>query len=159
MRAPWAKPRGPRSRRLLLPFLGSVLSRPSLQAALRIARAQDASLVPAYLAVVPHELSLEAPLGGECEGAMALLELIEQRATKAGVPVDSRIERGRSVRHALERLLEVERFDAIMLPARTTSSEGFSPDDVAWALESLPGEVFVVRPAREEEEAQSTSGP
>ena len=102
--------------------------------------------MPAYLAVVPKELSLEAPLGSECEGALAMLELIEQRATRAGVEVDSRIERGRTARHALERLLEAERFDSLVLPARTSSSDGFAPDDVAWALDSAPGEVLVLRP-------------
>jgi hypothetical protein len=35
-----------------------------------------------------------------------MLEAIEQRATSRGVEVDSRIERGRSYRHALARLLE-----------------------------------------------------
>ena len=71
---------------------GSVLSRESLDAALRLARAQDATLVPSYLAVVPLSLSIEAPLGSECEGALALLELIEQRAAGLG----SRSTRGSS---------------------------------------------------------------
>jgi nucleotide-binding universal stress UspA family protein len=89
-------------RRILFPFVGSVLSERSLEAALRIARAQRATLIPAYLAIVPKALSIEGPLGSESEGALALLELIEQRASKAGVAVDSRIERGRTARHALE---------------------------------------------------------
>lgn len=140
------------NRRILFPFLGSVLSERSLESTLRLAHAQQATLIPSYLAVVPASLSLEAPLGGECEGALALLELIEQQATKAGVPVDSRIERGRSPRHGLERLIEQERFDAIVIPARTSSSDGFSPTDVAWALEVAPGEVFVLRPQREDDQ-------
>ena len=77
---------------------------------------------------------------------MALLELVEQRASRTGVPVDSRIERGRSARHALEVLLDLERYDTIVMPARTSGSDGFSPADVAWALESAPGEVLVIRP-------------
>ncbi len=151
MRLPGRRPKAGDAR-ILFPFLGSVLSRSSLEAALRLARAQEATLIPSYLAIVPAALSLEAPLGAECEGAMALLELIEQRASRAGVPVDSRIERGRSARHALELLIAEERYDTIVLPARTSSSDGFSPTDVAWALESAPGEVLVLRPARDRDE-------
>ncbi len=93
----------PPDRRILFPFLGSVLSERSLEATLRLADAQNATLIPAYLAIIPKALSIEAPLGAECEGALALLELVEQRAARAGVAVDSRIERGRTARHALAR--------------------------------------------------------
>ena len=135
-------------RRILFPFLGSVLSERSLESTIRLARAQDAMLIPAYLAIIPKELAIEAPLGIECEGALSLLELIEQRASRAGVAVDSRIERGRTARHALALVIEQERFDAIVLPARTSSSDGFTPADIAWALETAPGEVLVLRPGR-----------
>jgi hypothetical protein len=74
------------------------------------------------------------------------MELIEQRASRAGVAVDSRIERGRSHRHALQALVEREGYDTLVLPARTTTSEGFDAADVAWALEHAPGEVLVLRP-------------
>jgi nucleotide-binding universal stress UspA family protein len=141
----------PNTRRILFPFLGSVLSERSLDATLRLAKAQEAVLMPAYLAVIPRELSIEAPLGAECEGALALLELIEQRAAKAGVPVDSRIERGRTARHALGDLLAEQRFDSVVIPARTSGSDGFDPSDVAWLLESAPGEVIVVRPGSEDQ--------
>ena len=52
--------------------------------------------------------------------AMPLLEAIEQRATEAGVPVDSRIERGRNRRHALRRAIAQERFDRIVIAAAAT---------------------------------------
>jgi hypothetical protein len=74
------------------------------------------------------------------------METIEQRAAKAGVDVDSRIVRGRSARHAVSRLMAEERFDAIVIPARTSASDGFEPPDVAWVLEAAPGEVLVLRP-------------
>jgi hypothetical protein len=135
-------------RRILFPFLGSVLSERSLEGTIRLARSQNATLIPCYLAIVPKALDLEAPLGRESEGALALLELIEQRAAKEGVKVDSRIERGRTTRHALSQALEHERFDALVIPARTSASDGFDPDDVAWALESAAGEVLVLRPDR-----------
>ena len=133
-------------RRILFPFIGSTVSQATLDATLRLARSQDATLVPAYLVVVPQHLSLESPAPvRECEAALPVLELIEQRATRAGVPVDSRIERGRTHRHALSTLVEHERYDTLVVPARTSTSDGFEPADVAWLLENAPGEVLVLR--------------
>ena len=147
MRLPFRTREAGGSRRILFPFIGSTVSQATLDATLRLARAQDATLVPAYLVIVPHHLSLEsaAPVR-ESEAALPVLELIDQRASRAGVPVDSRIERGRSHRHALSTLVEHERFDTIVVPARTSTSDGFEPADVAWLLEHAPGEVLVLRP-------------
>ena len=77
---------------------------------------------------------------------MPLLEAIERRATRLEVPVDSRIERGRTSLHALAQLIEHERFDRIVVPAQASRSDGFPPDDIAWLLERAPGEVAVLRP-------------
>lgn len=138
---------GGSDRRILFPFNGSTVSQAALDLTLAVARAQNATLVPAYLAVIPHQLSLESAVPvRECEAAMPLLELIEQRATSEGVPVDSRIGRGRSARHALSALLDSERFDTVIVAAKTTGSDGFEASDVAWLLEAALGEVLVVRP-------------
>lgn len=134
------------STRILFPVLGTTVSRMTLDAALRLAQADSATLVPAYIATVPMTLTLEAPIPNECETAMPLLEAIERRATRLEVPVDSRIERGRTPRHALAELMEHERFDRIVVPAQTSRSDGFPPDDIAWLLERAPGEVVVLRP-------------
>ena len=48
---------------------------------------------------------------------MPLLEAVEHAAARAGVPVDARIERGRTPIDALSRLWEVETFDRILVPA------------------------------------------
>ena len=134
------------ARRILFPFIGSTVSKATLDAALRLARSHDATLVPAYLVVVPQHLSLESPAPvRECEAALPVLEVIDQLASRAGVPVDSRIERGRTHRHALSTLLERERYDTLVVPARTSTSDGFDPADVAWLLENAPGEVLVLR--------------
>ena len=126
--------------RILFPFVGTGVSRAALEATLRLARAREATLMPAYLAIVPHHLSLDAAVPvREAEAAVPLLELIEQRATAAGVAVDARIERGRSPRHALTELLEHERYDTLVLPARTGASDGFAPAEVAWALGACAG--------------------
>src|SRR4051794_14272023 len=91
----------PPARRILFPFLGDTIAPSTLDAALRLARAEGATLVPAYVVVVPLSLSLSAPVPGECSQAMLLLETIEQRAARVHVAIDSRIETGRSARHAL----------------------------------------------------------
>jgi nucleotide-binding universal stress UspA family protein len=132
--------------RILFPVLGTTVSRTTLDAALRLAQADSATLVPAYIATVPMTLALEAPIPRECDTAMPLLEAIERRASGLEVPVDSRIERGRTPRHALAELMEHERFDRIVVPAQTSRSDGFPPDDIAWLLERAPGEVVVLRP-------------
>jgi nucleotide-binding universal stress UspA family protein len=135
---------------ILLPFTGTEISRRALDAAMRLARAEDATLMPAYLAQVPKSLSLECSIPKEAAKAMSMLEAIEQRASAQGVPVDARIERGRSYRHALERLLENETFDRVVVPASATGSNGFSGDDLVWLLRKAPAEVLILRPGPED---------
>jgi nucleotide-binding universal stress UspA family protein len=135
--------------RILFPFVGEALSTPAFDAALRLARAEGATLVPAYLAVVPLNVALETPLKREAEAALPLLEAIEQRATALGVTVDSRIERGRTVRHALLLLMAEESFDRIVVAGASNGHDGFSSDDIAWLLEHAPGEIVILRPARD----------
>lgn len=145
--------RGRRSERpeeihqILLPFTGTAISRRAVDAALRLARAENATLMPAYLAAVPKRLPLDCPIPAEAERAMPLLEAIEQRAAAQAVPVDARIERGRSYRHALERLLAQERFDRVVVPAGS-NGDGLSGEDLIWLLRNVPAEVLILRPAR-----------
>jgi nucleotide-binding universal stress UspA family protein len=140
----------PGAERILFPFAGKALSRRALDAAIRLCRAEDATLVPAYLARVPLTLPMDSPLPRQSREALPILEAIEQRAFKAGVPVDSRIERGRTLRHAVLQLVEHERFDRMVTSAATgaNGSDGFSADDVAWLLDHAPGEIVVLRPGR-----------
>jgi nucleotide-binding universal stress UspA family protein len=142
----WPNRITPPAKRILFPFVGEAISQRALDAALRLARAEGATLVPAYIATVPLQLNIEAPLPEECEQAMPLLETIELRAARMHVPVDSRIETGRTARHALRRLVEHEKFDRIVIPA-SDSRDGFSATDIAWLLENLPGEILVLRPS------------
>jgi hypothetical protein len=95
---------------VLLPFTAIELEPTVLDTAIRIARAEDAMLVPAYLIVTPLEFALDAPMHQQVAAAMPLLEAVEQAALRAGVPVDCRIESGRTPTHALERLCAVEHF-------------------------------------------------
>jgi hypothetical protein len=138
----------PGAPRLLVPFADRQLDPTVLDAALRIARAEDAVLVPAYLLVVPREFSLDAPVQhAELGRAMPILEAVELAARRAGVPVDARIERGRSPIDALTRLWEVESFERVVVPAPAPERAGFSAKDLSWMLEHGPGEILVLRPA------------
>ena len=134
--------------RVLFPFTGGALSQRALDAALRLARVDAATLVPVFLAEVPMHLPLDAALPSTCDSALPLLEAVEQRAVRAGVAVDSRIERGRTTRHAIRQLVEHERFDTIVVTAGDAGTPGFLPDEIGWLLEHAPGEIIVVRPGR-----------
>jgi len=127
--------------RILVPFSGS-LDPTVLNAAIRVAKAEEAVLVAAYLLVVPLQYPEESPQKEQVAVAMPLLEAVELAALRAGVPVDARIEKGRSLTHALRRLWEVESFDRIVAPA-----PGFTAKDLAWILTHAPAETIVLRPA------------
>lgn len=137
-------------RKILLPFTGIEISRRALDAALRLARAEEATLMPAYLAEVSKQLPLECAIPAEAAKAMPMLEAIEQRAATQGVPVDARIERGRTYRHALARLLDSESFDRVVVSATATGATGFSGDDLVWLLDKAPAEVLILRPGPED---------
>jgi hypothetical protein len=136
-------------RRIAFPFTGEQLSEQALVAALRLARAEGATLMPVYLALVPMRLDIDVPLPSEAAVALPLLEAVEQRATHAEVPVDSRIERGRTVRHALRELMAHEHFERMVVAAGANGlGEGFSAEDIAWLVEHAPGELIALRPAQ-----------
>jgi hypothetical protein len=129
------------ARRILVPFSGS-LDQTVLDAAIRIAKAEDAVLVPAYLIVVPLQYAEDSPLREQVKVAMPLLEAVELAALRAGVPVDARIEKGRTLTHAVRRLWEAEPFDRIVAAA-----PDFTPKELAWLLTKSPAETVVLKPA------------
>jgi nucleotide-binding universal stress UspA family protein len=151
----WLPPHGRRPtrnrpapvRRILLPFTSLGISRRAFEAAVRLAKAENATIMPAFLARVPLNLPLDSPLPRQCAEAMPLLETIEQRVTSQGIPVDSRVAYGRSYQHALQRLLEKEQFDRVIVSATDSPNTGLSSDDLEWLLERVPAEVLILRPA------------
>lgn len=143
---------------ILLPFTGSEISRRAVDAALRLALAEHATLMPAYLARVPKSLPLDCAIPKEADRAMAMLEAIEQRASSQGVPIDARIERGRSYRHALARLLQNEDFDRVVVSATATGTAGLNGDDLVWLLEKAPAEVLILRPGPADHRVLSVNG-
>jgi len=137
----------PGSRRILVPFTGGTLNPTVLEAAIRLAHAQEATLVPAYLLRVPLQYTEDSPLASEVEVALPLLEAVEHAALRAGVPVDARVEKGRTPTHALRRLWDVEHFDWIVAPAPSGGNGGFTSKDVTWILEHAPTETLLLKPA------------
>jgi hypothetical protein len=131
------------TRRVLVPFVGE-LDPTVLGAAIRIAKAEQATLVAAYLLIVPLQYPEDSAQKDKVARALPLLEAVEQAALRAGVPVDARIEKGRSLTHALRRLWEVESFDRVVAPA-----VGFTAKELAWILTNAPFETVVLRPAPE----------
>lgn len=144
----------PTERRILFPFVGSALSQRALDATLRLARAEGATLVPVFLARVPLTLPLDSPLPRQAAVCLPLQEAIEQRASAFGISVDARVERGRTYRHALRQTIATERFERIVMVAARDArggGDGFNPDDVAWLLATAPGEIVVLRPGAEDQ--------
>lgn len=150
------KARDARARKILLPFTGTAISSRALEAAIRLARVENAVIMPVFLARVPRHLSLESPLPNQCDGGMQMLEVIEQRVLGAGVDVDSRVARGRTFRHALIRLLEDESFDRIIVSATANPHSGLNGRDLEWMLERVQSEVIILRPAATDESRIST---
>jgi len=132
---------------LLFPFDLRTFSSEALDRSIRIARSSGATLVPAYLAVVPLRVSLDSPLPRHAERAVPLLDRIEVEATGRGVRVDSSIESGRSLRHALCRVVDDRHPDqALIAAASSPGNEGFSPEDIAWFLDRVDCGVVVLKP-------------
>ncbi len=162
----WLPPHGRRParnrprpvRRILLPFTGNAISRRAFEAATRLAKAENAVIMPAFLVRVPMNLPLDTELPVQCEVGMPLLEAIEQRAASQGLAVESRVIRGRSYRDALRRLLEREQFDRIIVSVDEEQHNGLNPDDLQWLIDRVPAEVMVLRPAREDTRRISAAG-
>jgi hypothetical protein len=129
------------ARRILVPFTGGELDPTVLHAAIRIARAENATLVPAYLIVTPLEYAMNAPMGQQVSVAVPMLEAVECEASRAGVAVDARIETGRTPTHALQRLWDVEQFDRVVAPA-----PGFTSKELQWILVHAPTETVILKP-------------
>jgi nucleotide-binding universal stress UspA family protein len=162
----WLPPHGRRPavdrasavRNILLPYTGTAISRRALEAAMRLAKAENAVIMPAFLAKVPLHLPLESPLPRQCEAGMPLLEAIDQRASAQGIPVDSRVGRGRSYRDALSRLMDAEHFDRIIISATDNPRNGLSMRDLEWLLTKAPAEIMILRPAPTDERRITATG-
>ena len=115
-----------------------------LDAAIRIARAEDAVLVPAYLLVVPLAVRRGVAAAGAGRASRCRCSRrSSSRRLRAGVPVDARIEKGRTLTHALQRLWDVEHFDRIVAPAPTNGTAASAEKQLAWLLTNAPAETLI----------------
>ncbi|MGZ4286705.1 MAG: hypothetical protein ACXVW5_21120 [Solirubrobacteraceae bacterium] len=114
--------------------------------------------MPAFLARVPRNLPLEAPLPAACAVGMPLLDAIEQGASSRGVAVDARVARGRTYRDALRHHVDTEHFDRIIVSATDSPRTGLSSGDLQWLLERVPAEVMILRPAPDDSRLVSANG-
>jgi hypothetical protein len=145
-------------RRILLPFTGEAISRRAFEASVRLAKAEGATVMPAFLARVPMDLPPDASVPVQCEKGMPLLEAIEQRLSAQGIPVDARVSRGRSYRDALRNLLEQEHFDRIIVSVPENTRAGLTHDDLLWLIDRVPAEIMLLRPARDDTRRISAVG-
>jgi nucleotide-binding universal stress UspA family protein len=143
---------------ILMPFTGQAISRRTFEAAVRLAKAEDATVMPAFLACVPLELPPDAAVPQQAAVGMPLLEAIEQRARALGVDVDARVSQGRSYRDALRRLVKSEHFDRVIVSATDNPRLGLSGDDLQWLLQRVPAEVMILRPAPDDTRAITGAG-
>jgi len=145
-------------RRILLPFTGQAISRRAFEAAVRLAGAEHATIMPAFLARVPRNLPLESPLPVQCADGMPLLETIEQQVSAQGIAVDARVARGRTYRDALRHLLQDEQFDRVIVSATDSPRKGLTAEDLEWLLTKVPAEVMILRPAPDDQRRISANG-
>ena len=135
--------------RILFPFVSQALSKRALNAAFRLAAAEQATVIPVCLTRVPLSLPLDTPIPRQLAIALPVQEAIEHHAASRGIRIDSRIERGRTYRHALKQAVENEQYDRIVIAAANQYQPGFGADDIAWLLTHAPGEIVVLRPAND----------
>jgi hypothetical protein len=74
------------------------------------------------------------------------------------VRVDARIVRGRTYRDALQRSLDAEPVDRVIVSATANGNKGLSADDLEWLLEKVPAEVLILRPDPEDEREVTAAG-
>ena len=131
--------------RIAFPFTGEGLSEPALAAALRLARAEGATLMPVYLALVPLRLEIDVPLRSQCEIAFALLKQSssEPRRQRSRSTAD----RARADRPPRAAGADRARALRAMVVAGPDGTVGGFPEDVAWLLAHVPGELIALRPA------------
>jgi nucleotide-binding universal stress UspA family protein len=145
--------------RILLPCMGSEISRRAVDAALRLAKAEGATIVPVLLVRVPRQLPLETPLVPDSRRGVELIEAIRASAAAAGVSVDPRVSRGRSYRDALRRLVHDEQFERTIVSSTSSHDLGRSLEDLQFLFERVPGEVMILRSDPADRSRISATGP
>ena len=155
------RPRG--TRRILLPFTGTSISRRSLRRrrapGARRGR-DDHARLPGPRAAPPAARRAAArpvPAGDAAAGGDRAA-----REHRRASPVDARVVRGRTYRDALRRMLEPSPSTASSSRPPRTARTGLSAEDLEWLLEKVPAEVLILRPDPEDHRkvtAEAVAGP
>ena len=144
-----ARPAAPPSTsdpRILFPFVAQGLSPQALDAALRLAAAERATLVPVFLARVALNLPRHRPASPVLDGYVTPRG--DRAASHRGGHPGRLAHRPRSHRrHALRQTIARERFDRIVIAAASNGRPGFDAADIAWLLDNGHGEIIVLRPS------------
>jgi hypothetical protein len=130
---------------ILFPFDERTFCPSAVDLTLRIAQSDGAVVIPTYIAIVPMRVSLEAPVQRQSLKALPFFDRIQDQADSLGVPLDCRIQPGRSYRHSMRRAFELDDFDRVVIAAAGTHGLGFSSEDVAWALDHSESQLLVLK--------------
>lgn len=122
------------ARRILLPFTVARSTRPSWTPRSESHRPKTPCSSPPTCSSSRSSTAKDSPLHEQVAVAIPPFEAIEHRALRCGIPVDARIEKGRTPTHALARLFQVEQFDQVVAPAPANGGGGFTPKDLTWIL-------------------------
>ena len=146
-RRPARPRRGPAARRILFPFVGARCRSPRWTPRCASPAPRTPRSCRSTWPLCRCTLPLDAALPREARSPAAARGRRAARAPRASV--DTRIERGRTYRHALLELIAHERYDQIVVAAAPEGAPGFTAADVAWLLDQAPGEIMVLRPSDE----------
>ena len=123
---------------------------------MRLAKAEDAIIMPAFLARVPMSLPLDTALPVQSARGMPLLEAIEQRATSTLACLLTRASDAvadPAMRCATARAGAFRPHHRLR---RRRSWVGLSYEDLRWMLDRVPAEILILRPAPEDNRRIST---
>ena len=130
-----------------MPFTGGTLDRRFSTLAIRLAQAEDATLVPAYLLLVPLATQTPLILLAAAVAKLFLYDLVElnlMARAVAFIAVGLLLLAGGIV---YQRLWDEEHFDRILTPAPNGRGGGFTSKDVTWILAHAPAETIVLKPS------------
>jgi hypothetical protein len=129
-----------------MPVTGGAISSRSIEAAVRLAEPETATIALALLVRVPRQLPIESRFPALGTQATPFFDAIQQHAAAQGLTVDARIARGRTYRDALNHILNQEPFDRIVVPVTDSPHTGLSAEDLTWLIQRGPAEITIVRP-------------
>ena len=163
----WLPPHGRRPakgrpvtvRRILLPFTGQAISRRAFEAAVRLAKAEDATIMPAFLARVPRNLPLDSPLPAQCADGDATAR--GDRAERAAARESPLIRGSRGAAPTATRCAGCSRRSSSTgssCPPPTAPGSGSAATTSSGCSQRVPAEIMILRPAPDDTRRISANG-